>query len=98
VNHLDFGLDIQAAGDAPRLRHDGRNHPHAPADADGGIVLFEETCSPSLIDGLRERGHEMVPATHPVLHFMGGYQCVQRTAEGYLAASEPRFDGCALAR
>lgn len=98
VNHLDFGLDIQAAGAAPRLRHDGRNHPHLQAEADGGIVLFEDACSLALLAGLRERGHEMVPASHPVLHFMGGYQCVQRTAEGYLAASEPRFDGCALAR
>ena len=96
VNHLDFGMDIQAAGAAPRMRHDGLNSPNQARESDGGVVLYEPGFPPALLDALTARGHELRPYTHPVLHFMGGYQCIQRTADGWLAASEPRFDGCAL--
>ncbi len=27
VNHIDFGMNIQQAGDAPRIRHDGSSTP-----------------------------------------------------------------------
>ena len=96
INQIDFGLDPYAAGAAPRLRHDGNNHPHLAAVADAGVVVYEAGCSADLLAALRARGHTLERASHPVLHFMGGYQCVRRTATGYVAASEPRFDGCAL--
>ena len=96
VNHLDFGMHIQAAGAAARMRHDGLNSPSQARESDGGVVLYEPGFPPALLDALTARGHELRPYTHPVLHFMGGYQCIQRTADGWLAASEPRFDGCAL--
>ena len=96
VNHLDFGMDIQAAGSAPRMRHDGLNAPNLARESDGGVVLYEPGFAPELLAALTARGHELRPVSHPVLHFMGGYQCIQRSAEGWLAASEPRFDGCAL--
>ena len=97
VNHLDFVMDIQAAGAAPRMRHDGLNAPSVARESDGGVVLFEPGFAPELLAALTARGHELRPYSHPVLHFMGGYQCIQRTASGWLAASEPRFDGNALA-
>jgi gamma-glutamyltranspeptidase/glutathione hydrolase len=96
VNHLDFGMDIQAAGAAPRMRHDGLNSPSQGRVSDGGMVLHEAGFAPALLAALEARGHELQPVSHAVLHFMGGYQCIQRTADGWLAASEPRFDGCAL--
>ena len=96
ANHLDFGMNIQAAGAAPRMRHDGLNAPSVARESDGGVVLFEPGFAPELLAALTARGHELRPYSHPVLHFMGGYQCIQRTANGWLAASEPRFDGCAL--
>ena len=96
VNHLDFGMDIQAAGAAPRMRHDGLNSPSQARESDGGIVLHEAGFPPQLLAALEARGHELQPVSHAVLHFMGGYQCIQRTADGWLAASEPRFDGAAL--
>ncbi len=96
VNHLDFGMDIQAAGAAPRMRHDGLNNPSQARESDGGVVLHEAGFSSELLAALEARGHDLQPATHPVLHFMGGYQCIRRTAAGWEAASEPRFDGCAL--
>lgn len=95
VNHLDFGMDIQAAGDAPRLRHDGSNAPNHAQDSDAGIVWHEDAFDRALVDAMRERGHDMRPATHPVQHFMGGYQCIRTGADGYEGASESRFDGCA---
>ena len=96
VNHLDFGMDIEAAGAAPRMRHDGQNSPSLAAESDGGVVFHETGYPPALLADLAARGHVLRPATHPALHFMGGYQCILRGAEGWYAASEPRFDGCAL--
>ena len=95
VNMLDFGMDVHAAGAAPRMRHDGLNSPTLPRESDGGIVWYEAACAPATLDELRKRGHDVRPASHPVLHFMGGYQAIRCTPDGYVAASEPRFDGCA---
>ena len=96
VNHLDFGMDIQAAGAVPRMRHDGLNAPSLARESAGGVVLYEPGFTPELLAALAARGHEMRPFSHPVQHFMGGYQCIRRSGDGWLAASEPRFDGCAL--
>lgn len=96
VNMLDFGLDAQAAGDAARMRHDGNNHPNITRVAEAGVVWHEAGIAGTVIDELRRRGHDMRVLEHPVLQFMGGYQCIQRVDGGYVAASEPRFDGCAL--
>lgn len=96
VNMLDFGLDAQAAGDAPRMRHDGINHPNLTRAADGGVTWYEPGIADAVIAELRARGHDMRLQAHPVQQFMGGYQCIQRRDGGYVAASEPRFDGCAL--
>lgn len=96
VNHIDFGLDIQTAGELPRMRHDGINHPNRTELADAGIIWFEPGFAESLINQLKTKGHDMREATHPVQHFMGGYQCIQREEDGYSGASEPRFDGQAI--
>lgn len=96
VNMIDFGMDPQAAGDAARLRHDGLNAPNRPQRSDGGIVWHEPEVDGACVAELRRRGHDVRVCTEPVLHFMGGYECVRREADGYTGASEPRFDGCAL--
>ncbi len=95
VNMLDFGMDAQAAGDHPRLRHDGVNAPSRTREPDAGVVWHEAACDLALVAALAARGHDIRAAHHPVLHFMGGYQCVQRCEDGWLGASESRFDGCA---
>ena len=95
VNMIDFGMDIQTAGDMPRLRHDGLNAPNLSRDSDGGVVWHEPSFNAAVIENLRQRGHDMQPANHPVAHFMGGYQGIRRNGSGWLGASEPRFDGCA---
>ena len=78
------------------MRHDGLNAPSLARVSDGGVVLFEPGFAPDLLAALTARGHELRLYSHPVQHFMGGYQCIQRCTDGWLAASEPRFDGYAL--
>lgn len=96
VNHLDFGLDIAAAGAAPRMRHDSLNAPNLARASDGGVLLHETGFTPELLAALAARGHRLEAASHPVLHFMGGYQALRRVADGWEAASETRFDGAAV--
>ena len=96
LNMFDFGMDPYDAGAAPRIRHDGLNAPHSAQISDAGIVYPEAAVSEKIVNTLRSYGHTIRAATDPVEHFMGGYQCVRREAEGYSGASEPRFDGCAL--
>jgi gamma-glutamyltranspeptidase / glutathione hydrolase len=94
TNMVDFGLNVQAAGDAPRVRHEGSTEPTgAAAVRDGGAVHLEPGFAPAAIDGLRARGHrvEIEHATAP----FGGYQAILRdVARGvYCGASESRKDG-----
>jgi gamma-glutamyltranspeptidase/glutathione hydrolase len=93
VNMIDFGMDAQAAGDAARLRHDGLNGPNVSRTSDAGVVWYEAGHDNEMIASLRQRGHDLRPAVHPIQHFMGGYQCVRREAQGWSAASESRLDG-----
>ena len=41
VNMIDFGMNVQEAGDAPRVRHDGRRSRRARPERDGGEVSLE---------------------------------------------------------
>jgi len=98
VNMLDFDMDPDTAGRAPRMRHDGLNTPTVTRQADAGQVFYEAAFEPGLIGDMKSRGHEMSIGSDAVDHFMGGYQCVRRIKSGYSGASEPRFDGYARGR
>lgn len=94
TNMVDFGLNLQAAGDAARVRHEGSTEPTgAAASSDGGVVHLEPGFAAEAIDGLRARGHrvEIDRAAAP----FGGYQAILRdVARGvYCGASESRKDG-----
>ncbi|MBN2432475.1 MAG: gamma-glutamyltransferase family protein [Acidobacteria bacterium] len=93
-NILDFGMDIQAAGDAPRFRHDGSSEPAGGRMTDGGTVILEEGISPGVGRELAARGHRVVFGEGG----FGGYQGIWIDARhGMLSgASESRKDGCAL--
>ncbi len=95
VNMIDFGMDPQQAGDAPRLRHDGVNGPNLSTPADGGIVRYEAGFDAAILAALTARGHQVQAATLLAEHFMGGYQSIRRDPNGWCGASEIRFDGCA---
>jgi gamma-glutamyltranspeptidase / glutathione hydrolase len=63
VNLIDFGMNVQQAGEAPRLEHTGSASPTGqPEKAGGGEVVPEEGFAPALLDELRRRGHRLAKA------------------------------------
>jgi gamma-glutamyltranspeptidase/glutathione hydrolase len=93
VNLIDFGMNLQEAGDAPRARHDGSSEPTGGQMKDGGQVVLEVGATPATVKALEARGHK-VSVTND--GDFGGYQAISRNAEGvYFGASESRKDGAA---
>ncbi len=90
INMVDFGMDIQAAGDAPRIHHTGSSEPTDEVMNDGGILNLETGFSYSTIRALMRKGHKIQFANGPY----GGYQAIMRAENGvYWGASESRKDG-----
>jgi len=59
----------------------------------GGLSLDLESSVPlSVRDGLAARGHVFASISDAYMDFGAG-QIIIRTAEGYIAASDPRRDG-----
>lgn len=90
-NLIDFGMNIQEAGDAPRIQHLGSSEPTGEKMTDGGILTLETGFSWETIRALMQKGH--------VVQFdlggYGGYQAIKRdeTNRVYYGASESRKDG-----
>ncbi len=55
VNLIDFGMNLQEAGDAPRARHDGSSEPTDEVMRDGGEVILEVGASPDDSQGAGRR-------------------------------------------
>jgi gamma-glutamyltranspeptidase/glutathione hydrolase len=94
-NIIDFGMNVQAAGDAARVQHSGSATPTGlPADG-SGTVAVESGISPEVCEALRKLGHKVVRGGGGG---PGGYQGIWIDWErGTLhGATEPRKDGCAL--
>jgi gamma-glutamyltranspeptidase/glutathione hydrolase len=91
VNIVDFGMNLQEAGDAPRIIHSGSSEPTGERMTDGGVVGLESGYSWETIRDLRGRGH----AIEASLGEFGGYQAILfDAAQGvYYGASESRKDG-----
>ncbi|HVF33788.1 MAG TPA: gamma-glutamyltransferase family protein, partial [Candidatus Saccharimonadia bacterium] len=93
MNLVDFGMNLQEAGDAPRIEHDGSTEPTGQntAMAAGGEVHLESGFPAETIRALMRKGHKVTHADGPY----GGYQAILRDhAEGvYYGASESRKDG-----
>lgn len=93
MNLVDFGMNLQEAGDAPRIHHDGSTEPtgqNTPMQG-GGVLNLESGFPYATVRELMQRGHRVAPAIGPY----GGYQAVMRDpATGLLTgASESRKDG-----
>jgi len=97
LNIIDFGMNIQEAGDAARWIHSGSAQPTGEcAIENGGEVGIEMGISEAIVDDLKARGHLM--NSEELAGQYGGYQCIQRGKSGvYFAASEMRKDGQAVA-
>ncbi|MBW3617164.1 MAG: gamma-glutamyltransferase family protein [Proteobacteria bacterium] len=93
INMVDYGLDLQAAGDAPRWQHEGSPEPTgAPAEG-AGVLRLESGVPDPARRGLAALGWKL---GEPDGGF-GGYQAILRGPGAYAAASEMRKDGLALA-
>jgi len=92
LNLLCFGMDLQSAGDAPRIRHDGSAGPTGkPADDKGGVVNLEPGFPEGTAEALTDRGHQVQVGQG---HF-GGYQAIAYNPVDKIwrGASEYRKDG-----
>jgi len=90
INMIDFEMDIQAAGDAPRIHHTGSSEPSGEVMINGGILNLETGYSYETIRQLMRMGHEIQYANGPY----GGYQAIHRAPNGvYWGATETRKDG-----
>ncbi len=94
LNMIDFGMNLQEAGDAPRIQHDGSTEPAGQNTAmtDGGEVDLETGYAIETIRALMRKGHSVRFADGPY----GGYQAIMVNPDGgYVGASESRKDGMA---
>jgi gamma-glutamyltranspeptidase/glutathione hydrolase len=92
VNLIDFGMNLQEAGDAPRIRHVGSSTPTGkPMMSGGGIVNLESGFPYETRRALDNMGHDVSFSSGGY----GGYQAILKdSATGvYYGASESRKDG-----
>jgi gamma-glutamyltranspeptidase / glutathione hydrolase len=90
VNVIDFGMNLQAAGDEPRVRHDGSSEPTDERMTDGGEVALEPDFGAEVARKLEALGHKVLVKD---IGDFGGYQAIGRRNGVYLGASESRKDG-----
>jgi len=99
VNMIDFGMNVQEAGDAARGVHAGDSEPTGSKMTDGGILHVENGVPAAVVDELRRRGHTVTRGERRYVGSYGGYQAIWRDPETgvYHGASEMRYDGAAAA-
>ncbi len=93
-NMIDFGMDVQEAGDAARFRHFGSSEPTGQPAQAGGSVALESGISAETRRRLEAKGHRLAGSPGS----FGGYQAIRiDTERGVLiGGSDPRKDGCAI--
>jgi gamma-glutamyltranspeptidase/glutathione hydrolase len=94
INIIDFGMNLQEAGDAARIRHEGGRQPTGVDESPLGVVHVESGVPAATVAALRERGHEVVVDPEGY----GGYQAILRdpVTGVYVGATEMRKDGLAI--
>lgn len=91
MNLVDFGMNLQEAGDAPRWDHTGGASPLGRTTEDTGLIRTESGIPYSTLRGLMDKGHSIGTARG----IYGGYQAILWDDENkvYHGASESRKDG-----
>ena len=94
INLIDFGMNLQEAGDAPRIRHVSNQQPTGGEMFDGGELSLESGFDYKEIRKLMKFGHKVIFS----LGSFGGYQAIMYDDElgVYFGASESRKDGSAM--
>ncbi|GMG86014.1 gamma-glutamyltransferase [Biformimicrobium ophioploci] len=91
INMVDFGLNLQEAGDAPRMVHSGSGQPTDEQMTDGGYLSLEDGIPMETRRQLRQMGHSIRFNSG----LFGGYQAILQDSDSgvYFGASESRKDG-----
>lgn len=91
MNLVDFRMNLQEAGDAPRILHTGSSQPTGEVMTDGGFVSLESGFPMIVRRELAKKGHVIRDS----LGAYGGYQAIMRDLKNgvYYGASETRKDG-----
>ncbi len=91
VNMIDFGMNLQEAGDAARLNHSGSSEPTDTIMTTGGVIHLETGFSDATRAALEKMGHRLGKSDGS----FGGYQAIMWDEEHgvYYGASESRKDG-----
>lgn len=94
VNLIDFGMNVQEAGDLARVSHVGSQTPTGrPMDEGGGTVQLEAGIPEATREALTRKGHKTVRSAGG----FGGYQAIlidPRTGVLH-GGTDPRKDGAA---
>jgi len=91
VNLVDFGMNLQEAGDAPRVRHAASSQPTGTTMSNGGVCSVETGFDYEVIRELIKKGHRIEYSVNAY----GGYQAIMWDEKNkvYYGASESRKDG-----
>ncbi len=97
VNLIDFKMNLQEAGDAPRFRHLGSSQPTGEKMVDGGFLIFESGFKDEELSTLKNFGHIIKSENDDeyLKGAFGGYQAIMLKNNVYIGASESRKDGYA---
>ncbi len=100
INLVDYGMNLQEAGDAARLNHDGGRQPTDDLEGSGadllGILNVEPGIPAETVERLKAMGHKVEVVGNGAM--FGGYQAITRDPETgvYTGATEMRKDGQAI--
>ena len=94
INLIDFEMNLQEAGDAPRIRHVSNQQPTGGDMLDGGELSLESGFDYKEIRKLQKYGHKIIFS----LGSFGGYQAIMFDEKlgVFFGASESRKDGSAM--
>jgi len=94
MNMVDFGMNVQAAGDAARYRHYGSSSPTGEAMDGRGTLRVESGVAADVVQSLIGRGHAMDVGAGGY----GGYQAIMWDPEEgvYWGGTEMRKDGIVI--
>jgi gamma-glutamyltranspeptidase/glutathione hydrolase len=99
INIADYGMNLQEAGDAARINHDGGRQPTEPASGPSqdplGTLFVEPGIPAETVEALKAMGHNVRVVDNGIM--FGGYEAIARDpATGVLTgATEMRKDGLA---
>ena len=82
-------MNLQEAGDAPRIRHFGSSEPTGETMINGGFLSLESGIDEQVRSELLKLGHNLKDEKGGY----GGYQAIMKVDGVYYGASESRKDG-----